>query len=56
MAIVKNFGLIPLDNNPDYSEPTDTRTTVNVYEEETLKSRQIGFIWNEPKRIWKPDF
>ena len=46
-----NFGSIDIEELRDYREQEPLFKSVNIYEEETLKNRSIGFIWDNPERI-----
>ena len=45
------MGSIDIEELRDYRNEKPLVTTMNVYEEETLKNRPIGFIWDSPELI-----
>ena len=48
---MKNFGYIDIDEERDRRPEDPIMRTVQVFEWDELKSRPIGFIWDQPNRI-----
>ena len=52
----KNMGSVDIEEARDFWRDSEAIKDVTVYEDQNLKNRPIGFIWNHDKRIvtqWK---